>query len=187
MLPFMVLSIVAAGALFVTVSHRSFSPVRDCSDLQGFDLKPTFEQARGNLTPMLRFETRALLEARLIEYRNCQASYAVRSRMWIRYLAFVTGLALALIGATFILGQIRIRQSDVSAGGESFKASLQTSSPGVLLAAFGTALIIVALVVRSDVELSDGVVYLTDDSTGVQEATMRDIEPPAPWPAEGKK
>ncbi len=178
LLPFMVVSIVGAGALFVSASYREFSPVKECTG-SPLDLRPVFERASLNADARaaLRFEVAALLEAKVMETRYCQAGYMVRSRMWIRHLAFATGVALALVGATFILGQIEIRPTELGAEGAAVKGALRTSSPGVILASLGVGLMIAALAIKAQIDVNDTPAYWTSSLWSAAPETT-----PRPWP-----
>jgi hypothetical protein len=49
-----------------------------------------------------------LLEAHVVDLRYHQANVFLMARVWTNYLGFVTGMTLALVGAAFILGQLKI-------------------------------------------------------------------------------
>lgn len=114
---------------------------------------------RPNVDPVVR--TLLLLEADTLEKRYRQASALLLSRISTRQLAFITGMVLAFIGAVFIIGKLSESSSDVSLGASEWKAGITSSSPGLILAFFGTVLIGIALVVQPQIEVQDRPVYIT--------------------------
>lgn len=62
-----------------------------------------------------RLETEILLETNALERRHHQASVLLMSSIWIRYLGFVTGMILSMIGAIFILGKLEQSQASEAA------------------------------------------------------------------------
>jgi hypothetical protein len=128
----------------------------------------------------LRWKTAALLEEDAIARRYHQANSAMLARVWTRYLGFLTGVILAFTGAVFILGKLREEASQLDVEGQGFKATLNTSSPGLVLALLGSILIAITLIVPFKIGTRDVPLYL---SGGVnQESTL---PPPSPWPAAG--
>lgn len=121
-----------------------------------------------------RWKTLALLEANALQRRYHHAGVLLISRIWTRYLGFVTGTILAMVGAAFILGKLQEASSNLGAeGGGLWKVSLTTASPGLVLATLGTALMLATLATNMDLQVSDGPVYLRDASGPV-------IAPPPP-------
>jgi hypothetical protein len=51
------------------------------------------------------------LETNIVERRYHQANVSLMSRVWTRYLGFVTGMVLAMVGSIFILGKLREMES----------------------------------------------------------------------------
>ena len=117
-----------------------------------------------DLRPAANQEFRAngafLLEANLIERRYRAASVAALSRIYLVFLGFGTGMVMALVGATFILGRISEQETSIDGEGSSFKASLRSGSPGVILAFFGTALMLSTIFSKTDISVSDRSVYM---------------------------
>jgi hypothetical protein len=99
------------------------------------------------------------LEANLIERRYHQANVLLMSRVWTAYLGFVTGMTLALVGAAFILGQLRDVDTALSGGVAATPVALRTASPGVVLCVLGTALMITTIVTHHDIETHDVPTY----------------------------
>lgn len=123
-----------------------------------------FEQAAapGTLSTMeyLRFKTLAALEAEALQRRYHQATATMLARVWTRQLGFITGMLLALVGAAFILGRLSESPTKLAGEGQGFKAALETSSPGLVLAVLGTLLMALTIWIPFGVETRDLNIYL---------------------------
>jgi len=117
-----------------------------------------------------RWQTLSILEANVLQRRYHHAGVLLISRIWTRYLGFVTGTILAMVGAAFILGKLQEASSNLGAEGGLWKVSLTTASPGLVLAALGTALMLATLATSMDLYVNDGPVYLRDGSSATAEA-----------------
>jgi hypothetical protein len=109
-----------------------------------------------------KWKTLSLLEANVLQRRYHHAGVLLISRTWTRYLGFVTGTILAMVGAAFILGKLQEASSNLGADGGLWKVSLTTASPGLVLAALGTALMLATLATNMDLYVNDGPVYMRD-------------------------
>jgi hypothetical protein len=107
-----------------------------------------------------------LLEANIIERRYRQATAAAVSRVYLMFLGFATGMVMALVGATFVLGKVEEAETAIDGEGPSFKASLRSGSPGVILAFFGTALMLSTIFSKTEISVSDRAVYMGGGSEG---------------------
>jgi hypothetical protein len=103
--------------------------------------------------------TKALLEANALDRRYHQAGVGLMARVWTSYLGFVTGMVLAIVGATFILGRVQGTDTSLEAKVVEASAALKTSAPGIVLAAMGVLLMIATLYVRYDITVSDQPIY----------------------------
>jgi hypothetical protein len=128
------------------------------------DGKVVDQLAFNNRLEYARWKTLSLLEANALQRRYHHAGVLLISRIWTRYLGFVTGTILAMVGAAFILGKLQEASSNLGAEGGLWKVSLTTASPGLVLAALGTALMLATLATNMDLQVSDGPVYLRDQS-----------------------
>lgn len=129
-----------------------------------------------------RHDTAALLEADTVAKRYHQANVLLLSSIWSRYLGFVTGMTLALVGAAFILGQIDAQPSQWQGQGGGWSVSLQTASPGLALVTAGAALMIVAMVTLHEIKTRDDAVYLRGGTpaTGGGELPSVNLAPALP-------
>ena len=120
-----------------------------------------------------RQDTAALLEANVVARRYHQASVVIMASVWSRYLGFVTGMTLALVGAAFILGQIETDASEVGGKGGGWEVSLKSASPGLVLAVLGVLLMIASIVTLHEFDTRDAAVY-----TGGAGLPSVDLKPP---------
>jgi hypothetical protein len=134
----------------------------DSPKLQINDILPLDNGPQKNSDDQLRtsvFNSLVRLEASLLDRRYHQANVSLMSRLWIRYLGFVTGMILSLVGATFILGKLQWPVSEVGAKVENVKFHLKSASPGLFLAAFGVVLMLITIVTHHEIKVTDGAVY----------------------------
>lgn len=185
LLPFMVGSIVFMGLFFFLASLAHLYYLHEKVAHERIDLQAAFEdyersvEASDDMRGLayLRWKTAALLEGDAIARRYHQANSAMLARVWTRYLGFLTGVILALTGAVFILGKLREESSQLGVEGQGYKATLNTSSPGLMLALLGSILIAITLVVPFKIGTRDVPLYLTG---GVDRAGT--LPQPSPWP-----
>lgn len=126
----------------------------------------------------LQWEVTAILEADAMNRRYHQATAISLTRTYIVFIGFTTGMILALVGATFILGKLRESSSRADVKSEFLKMSLVSASPGLMLAGMGTILILATIFARTDVKVTDEPLYLTALPTGVsgqQNAVPQDV------------
>ena len=101
----------------------------------------------------------AALEKNVIERRYHQANVLLMSRVWTNYLGFVTGMTLALVGAAFILGQLRTPESELKSSVPTAPMTLRTASPGLVLCVLGVVLMITTIVTNHAIETRDTPAY----------------------------
>src|SRR5262249_37890505 len=106
----------------------------------------------------LRIE--AILETNLIARRYHQANVLLMSRVWANYLGFVTGMTLALVGAAFVLGQLKATTTEMETKTEPVQLSLKTASPGITLSVLGVILMMTTIISHHDIETKDMPIYL---------------------------
>ena len=134
-----------------------------------------------------RWKTLSILEGNALQRRYHQANVLLMSRIWTAYLGFITGMILALVGATFILGKLRESESKVDAGSEGWKFSMTTASPGLILALLGTILMMTTIIGHYEIKVNDGQLY-TAEWNGVTQRDPQEqadvLPPPATFSAE---
>ena len=111
---------------------------------------------------VLSGETRArvLLEAHGLERRYHQANALLLTRVWAKNIGFLTGMILCLLGATFIFGKFRESTSALAGEAASVKGSINSASPGIILSALGTVILLSSLFADPKIEVMDTPVYL---------------------------
>ena len=119
------------------------------------------------------------LEADAMDRRYHQATVITLARIWTIYLGFLTGMIVALVGAAFILGKIRESASNLDLSSGGWKATVQSSSPGIILATLGTTLMIVTILARVDVQIEDRPLYIGEHIGNTLAASTSD-SPVAP-------
>jgi hypothetical protein len=169
LLPFMIRFMVVIAIGFFALSAY------DVYEMQRFVASENSGNLSGRVEAMVRTNSVAqamttedtiqqsllVLEAAAMESRYRQASALLMSRIWTRQLAFLTGMVLAFLGAVFILGKMSDATSNVSMGTDQLKGAISSSSPGLILAFFGTLLMAISLVVQPQIEVQDRPLYFT--------------------------
>ncbi len=115
---------------------------------------------------LLEMRARVVLEERTLERRYHQANALLMSRIWVSYLSFMTGMILCLVGAAFVLAQVRAPAAEVSLSGGAVGGSVKSASPGLVLAVLGAALIALSITTNHQIAVNDGAVYLDRDLAG---------------------
>jgi hypothetical protein len=119
---------------------------------------------------MTRMNRAVVLESALIARRHHQADVSLMASIWSRYLGFITGMILALVGAAFTLGQLRDRGTSIEASTASGRAALTSASPGIILAVLGVVLMIATIVTVHQLSTRDAAVYFVGDSPGASDS-----------------
>jgi len=122
-----------------------------------------------------RFDVQARMEAYVIEQRYHHANVMIMSGIWIRYLGFVTGMILSLVGASFVLGKMREGVSEVESKTPDFGFSLRSSSPGIILVVLGVMLMFATIIDKDTYEVQDSPAYL--NARGMQSLLLTTPEP----------
>jgi hypothetical protein len=102
-----------------------------------------------------------LLESNVLERRYHQSNALLMFAVWSRYLGFVTGMILAIVGAAFILGKLAEPESHLGAtapGG--WKAEIRSTSPGLILCFLGVVLIVASIVTLHSLHTRDAATYI---------------------------
>lgn len=167
LLPFMLLMLGGLTVTFFGASLWQFTKIQNqiekipdeikldnvFSDLKN---KPLSES---NHLVYVQWKTLALLEKNVIERRYHQANILLMARTWTRYLGFLTGMILALVGAAFILGKLREESSEATATSAEAGFSFKSNSPGLILAFLGTLLMLATIFIHNQIEVNDAPIY----------------------------
>jgi len=109
------------------------------------------------------------MEAFIVENRYHQVSVSLMAGLWLRYLGFVTGMILSLVGASFVLGKLREPVTEIAGKLSNVNLSLQSASPGIILVFLGAVLMIATILDEDKYELEDHRIYLTGLETPISE------------------
>ena len=169
LLPFLQLLIGAIAVFFLLITLYQLDRLQNrMADAPTLDLQASLAplSAGSDMTPgdrllYAQWRTLAQLENNALERRYHQANVILMARTWTRYLGFVTGMIMALIGAGFILGKFRETTSALSFEGAPVKAALSTASPGLALAALGSLLMFATIIVHNEIQTIDSPMYVS--------------------------
>ncbi len=131
-----------------------------------------------------RIEILAGMESYVVQRRYHQASVALMAGLWIRYLGFITGMILALVGASFVLGKLREPATEITGQATGVDISLKSASPGIILVVLGTVLMFTTIVKQDVYQVQDAPMYIgsqvelqtLDLSTPMPVTTLEDPE-----------
>lgn len=157
--------LLALATLFVSLScAQLFILQDDIKKTPQIDLKsiePFLQNAATvSSTEAAKMQTAITLESFALQQHYHQANALLMARTWARYLGFTTGMILALIGASFILGQLQTARSQLEAKTPSVSLSLMSSSPGIILVSLGTILMLATVLTNHTITTTYQPLYL---------------------------
>jgi hypothetical protein len=117
-----------------------------------------------------RLQALTALELNALERRYHQANVLLMSGVWVRYLGFVTGMTMALVGATFILGKLREPPVELEARSVAAAFSFVGTSPGILLVVIGLVLMLTTIVSQQTYSVEDRSIFLALDGPCLEES-----------------
>ncbi|MCH7727751.1 MAG: hypothetical protein IH991_14915 [Planctomycetes bacterium] len=154
LLPVMVFLLVFVTAFFFVSSWLIAQEIQESVlDYRGADqesLLTLFQEKSDVGTAQL------YLSACSMNLRHQQARGLLASRIWVQYMSFVTGMAMCMVGAAFILGKLK-SMTEVSAKSPDIAMALKANSPGLVLAFLGTLLIVISLFSDRTITVEDSV------------------------------
>jgi hypothetical protein len=160
-LPFLLWLVGGATVFFLAATMLQLNSLqRTIQSPPELDLTPalaSLDQAYSSSDRLLfaQWKTLANLERHALERRYHQANVLLMSRTWTRYLGFMTGMILALVGAAFILGKLREESTSLALKGGGVQADLATTSPGLALCVLGTVLMLATILTHNEIETRD--------------------------------
>lgn len=107
-----------------------------------------------------RWRALTAMENMAMTKRYQQGGLLIITRIFTKYLGFLTGMIMAIAGAVFIIGRIKEDQSDLAIGTGDKTASLKSSSPGIIFGVLGTALMGMTIMQHTDIGITDRPLYL---------------------------
>lgn len=160
------------------------SPELDLHQIRLFNAATTNADEQQNLAAA-KLQALVELEAYSLRRHTHQANVLLMARVWTRYLGFVTGMILALVGAAFILGKLQSASTDVNAKVQAAEMSIKSSSPGLILAFLGVLLMLVTIVTHHQIETTDTAVYIKESTSSLQASEPE--RPPTPLRPQANK
>ena len=114
----------------------------------------------------VRLKALIILEANATDAQYHNASVLLAARLWTTYLGFVTGMILALVGATFVLGRLEEQMSDLQGNVKGIEFSLKTASPGLVLCVLGVLLMVCTILAHNNIDIAHRAMYLGESYDG---------------------
>lgn len=128
-----------------------------------------------------RLNIAVALEAHTIALRHHEAGVLLMAALWSRYVGFITGMILALVGAAFILGKLSDAGTtvDVGAEGAAARLALATASPGIVMVIAGVALMALTITTLQQFSTRDAAIYFSGEGLAVPAPPNIYMEPGA--------
>jgi len=138
-------------------------------------------RAAADCAAQRRLEIAVTLEAHVIAQRHHEAGVLLMAALWSRYVGFITGMTLALVGAAFILGKLSDTGTTVNVGGEgsAAKLALVTASPGIVMVVAGVVLMTLTVTRLQQFSTGDAAIYFGGEMVGVPTQPSLYMEPGA--------
>lgn len=135
----------------------------------------------------LELVARTSLEYDTLNKRHEMTSSYLATRTWLRFMASAFGAILIFIGSIFVLSKIETRVPTVFTVGGEEKAqnfNLNTTSPGLILALFGSLLMLLPLMVKQNISTDDTASFFAKPITVIGTDSTQTVTPAET--AEGK-
>lgn len=136
---------------------------------------PLDEKASGNFKnniSYIKWLTLADMEEQSLQQRYDQGNMLLLSRIFIKYLGFLTGMILAIVGAIFIIAKLSEDKSEVEGStSKTISFKLSSSSPGIVFGVLGTILMISTIMQHTEISIKDSPLYLNGQSLYIMEAS----------------
>ena len=170
LLPLMSRMIIVLSAFFFLASllqviylqqKITTTPQFDASEaISGLTQRPITNDKQ--LLEITRLKTQIMLEGNMVDNLYQQARVLLMTRLWTTYIGFVTGMILALVGATFVLGKLETSPSALNTKTNLWDFSINSASPGLVLAVLGTTLMLATIFTHHPIETNHRAIYLHD-------------------------
>jgi hypothetical protein len=186
LLPFMTGLLVALAIFFLLVSTTQMAYLHySISQSPPIDLNPSADKELASTAITFderlsgrKLEILAIMEAFIVQNRYHQVNVSLMAGLWLRYLGFVTGMILSLVGASFVIGKLREPVTEIAGKLSNVNLSLQSASPGIILVFLGAVLMIATILDEDHYEVEDYRIYLTGLETPISEDLGIIAEPP---------
>ncbi len=170
--------LLALATLFISLSCAQLFLLQN-------DIQKSPELALGNIHAQInllqqtnpneaaQLNTALTLETFVLQQHYHQANAFLMARTWLRYLGFTTGMILALIGASFILGKLQTARSEFEAKTETLALTFRSTSPGLLLATLGTILMLATVVTNHTITTAYQPLYMSKYAPTTEKDTFK--------------
>ena len=143
------------------------------------------EKAHGDIQ-IVREIVRTHLEFDTIQNRQSRANSSLATRTWLRFMSSGFGSILIFIGAIFLLAKIETSSTNAIEGrGGDLYFNFVSTSPGIIMVAFGVALMTIPNWVEQEIAVTDGCVYM--DCRSATGAPGKETAGPQPSDSEEAK
>lgn len=150
LLPWMTRFLVGSGAVFALLTFVQLALIH--VDIRAANDPATSNAIRAQLAD---YGGAYLLEFTVLERRYHMNNVALLSRTWIKYLGFLTGMLMVFVGAVYIIGKFQEELSTMSLKQGNRSATLSSTSPGLFVSAFGTAVILASIFATTPISSQD--------------------------------
>lgn len=158
LLPFLVITISTLAICFIVFYFIHISDIE-----KALENTPRFTASASSGDPQtVRWNDLKDLEQFSIANRHYNARLMIRSRLLMISLSFLTGVVLCFIGSIFILGKFSEAPTAIEGGQDKISLKLNSSSPGIILACLGVIIIIVSILSKVDVSVSDAPLFMPE-------------------------
>lgn len=160
MLPFITSIILAMTIFFFSATiYQLFDLNRQIEDAPRLQIDQVYQDSTLVNQTRKQWNNLVSLETHVLQQRYHQANVLLMARIWVRYMGFITGMILAIIGAIFILGKLREPKSELSFKG-NVQAQLVTQSPGIVLVVLGSVIMLTTIVNHPQISVVDSAIYI---------------------------
>jgi len=168
MAPLMVAAVIATAVFFAAVTVWQFGALQSrinqpaTSPLAiAWNQHATAPSSFREQLELSTVQAKYSLEQESIARRYALANLTFESRLWTRFMGFVTGMILAMVGAAFVLGKLQTDASELGASSQGISVTIRSASPGIILAALGTLLMSISIFVEATVTTHDVAIYFS--------------------------
>ena len=165
MLPFITKIILALTIFFFSVTiYQLFELNSRVDSAPKLSIDKVLESHVDREDHDFQWKTLVALESHALQQRYHQASVLLMARIWVRYLGFITGMMLTIIGAIFILGRLREPKTEIELGGK-ISTSIATQSPGIVLVVMGSTIMLTTILTHNVISVNDAPIYISHLAT----------------------
>ncbi len=141
--------------------HKS---IDNSPKLQDSVLRAQFAKNAANVSQST-YNSLVLLENETIQLRYHNGNMLLEAQLYIKFLGMLSGMILAFLGAIFIFGKFReypfkLGVKGGTGGGPSVSSQLLSTSPGLALAVIGMTIMLVTIINKNPLTLTDRPTYI---------------------------